>query len=157
MLRRASHAKRRRLRSPGEAGSDQTICGHSRVEPRATGPDGDGLRAGVLPSPALTHANMTDERLDPYNAPVTSIQTCPCCGLAQHLPPIEPHTRACCIRCGTTLKRRSSVARSNSRTAAVALAALILYPLAVSLPMIRVERFGHHNDASILEGGWRLL
>jgi paraquat-inducible protein A len=34
----------------------------------------------------------------------------------------------------------------------VALAALILYPLAISLPMIGVERFGYHTDSSILEG-----
>ncbi len=65
--------------------------------------------------------------------------------------------RACCIRCGTTLHRRSSILRSNTRTAAIAAAALILYPLAIGLPMIRVERFGHHNEASILEGTVTLL
>lgn len=64
---------------------------------------------------------------------------------------------ACCIRCGTTLHKRSTIRRSNSRAAAIALAALILYPLAVSLPMIRVEKFGHHNEASILEGTATLL
>lgn len=47
--------------------------------------------------------------------------------------------------------------RSRHRTAAVALAALILYPLAVSLPIMRIERFGHRTEASVLEGGWRLL
>ena len=65
--------------------------------------------------------------------------------------------RACCIRCGTTLHRRSSILRSNTRTAAIVAAALILYPLAVGLPMIRVERFGHRNEASILEGTVTLL
>ena len=60
--------------------------------------------------------------------------------------------RPCCSRCGSRLPQAAAVRRSNSRTAAVALAALILYPLAVSLPMIRVERFGHHTDASVLEG-----
>jgi len=39
----------------------------------------------------------------------------------------------------------------------VALAALVLYPLAVTLPMLRVERFGHHHDASIIEGIATLL
>jgi paraquat-inducible protein A len=52
---------------------------------------------------------------------------------------------------------RGTVRQSNRRTAAVALAALIIYPLAVSLPMLRVERFGHFNDASILEGVVTLL
>jgi uncharacterized paraquat-inducible protein A len=35
--------------------------------------------------------------------------------------------------------------------AAFAAAALILYPLAISLPMIRVERFGHQNQTSVLQ------
>ena len=85
------------------------------------------------------------------------IRTCPCCGLAQKVPPVPPDMRACCVRCGASLQRRSTIRRSNRRTAAIALAALILYPLAVSLPMIRVEKFGHHNEASILEGTATLL
>jgi paraquat-inducible protein A len=65
--------------------------------------------------------------------------------------------RACCPRCGTSIQKRASLLRSNSRTAAVALAALMLYPLAVTLPMIRVERFGYQHEASILEGTATLL
>jgi paraquat-inducible protein A len=45
----------------------------------------------------------------------------------------------------------------NRRTTAFAFAGLVLYPVAISLPMIRVEQFGHHNDASILEGTATLL
>ena len=88
---------------------------------------------------------------------VGAIRSCPCCGLGQTVPPVPPGMRACCARCGTSLHKRSTILRSNSRTAAIALAALVLYPLAVSLPMIRVERFGHHNEASILEGTATLL
>ncbi|MCZ6837469.1 MAG: paraquat-inducible protein A [Planctomycetota bacterium] len=47
--------------------------------------------------------------------------------------------------------------RSNSRTAAVALAALILYPLAVTLPMLEIEQFGHYRTASIVQGVIELL
>ena len=47
--------------------------------------------------------------------------------------------------------------RSNARTAAIALAALILYPFAVSLPIIHVQEFGHRNASSILEGTASLL
>lgn len=65
--------------------------------------------------------------------------------------------RACCARCETSLVKRSVVARSNSRTAAIATAALILYPFAVTLPMLEVERFGHTSAASILEGVASLL
>jgi paraquat-inducible protein A len=85
------------------------------------------------------------------------IRACPCCGLAQRIPPVPPRWRACCTRCGTTLLRQSAILRSRGRTAAIALAALVLYPLAVTLPMIRIEKFGHLNEASILEGTATLL
>jgi len=65
--------------------------------------------------------------------------------------------RVRCARCHCGLRKRSVALRSNSRTAAVALSALLLYPLAVTMPMIRVERFGHRHDASILEGVATLL
>jgi len=87
----------------------------------------------------------------------STIHACPCCGLAQVVPPTPPRMRACCVRCGTVLHRRSTSLRSNSRTAAIVLAALILYPLAVTLPMLRIERFGHLNEVSVLEGAGTLL
>jgi paraquat-inducible protein A len=65
--------------------------------------------------------------------------------------------RACCPRCGATLPRPVSGVRSTSRTAALALAALVLYPLAVGLPMVRIEKFGHLHEASIIEGTVTLL
>jgi paraquat-inducible protein A len=80
------------------------------------------------------------------------IRTCGCCGRAHGVPAIPTGMRACCTRCGTGLVRRARLARSNSRTAAIATTALILYPFGVSLPMIGIERFGHHSEASILEG-----
>jgi paraquat-inducible protein A len=81
-----------------------------------------------------------------------NVRTCPCCGLAQTLPPAATGMRPCCARCHTRLEKRRSIAHGRGRTAAIALAALILYPLAITLPMVRVEKFGHHNDASILTG-----
>jgi paraquat-inducible protein A len=42
-------------------------------------------------------------------------------------------------------------------TASLALAALILYPLAVTLPMLRIERFGRANETSIIEGVTSML
>ncbi|NUQ47172.1 MAG: paraquat-inducible protein A [Phycisphaerae bacterium] len=85
------------------------------------------------------------------------LRSCPCCGLVLRIPPIPPRMRACCTRCNATLREHSRVLRGNSRAAAIALAALILYPMAVSLPMIRVERFGHTHESSILEGTYTLL
>ena len=48
-------------------------------------------------------------------------------------------------------------ARSNARTFYLALAALILYPLAISLPIMRIERFGNLSEASIWTGSVGLL
>jgi len=49
------------------------------------------------------------------------------------------------------------MAKSNSRTAALATAALIIYPVAVGLPMLRIEKFGHTNATGIIEGAVTLL
>jgi paraquat-inducible protein A len=50
-----------------------------------------------------------------------------------------------------------SSARRNSRTAAIALAALILYPIAVTMPMLTVQQLGHAHASSILQGVVTLL
>ena len=60
--------------------------------------------------------------------------------------------RACCARCEGTLLRRSTPFRSGATTAAIALAALILYPFAVGLPMVSITKFGHEQESSILAG-----
>jgi paraquat-inducible protein A len=61
---------------------------------------------------------------------------------------------ACCSRCRTNLSI-SSAARTRRRAAQVAafsLAALVLYPVAVSLPIMEIEQFGHGTRTSILGG-----
>lgn len=85
------------------------------------------------------------------------LQTCPCCGLAQRVAEPAAAERACCGRCDTTLRSHGGRQRSNSRAAAVAIAALILYPLAVSLPILKVEKLGLRHESSILEGIGQLL
>lgn len=85
------------------------------------------------------------------------LRSCPHCGLIQMLPAIPAGMRACCARCRGTLRGESRRWASNSRTAAVAAAALILYPMAVTLPLIRIEEFGHESQASVLEGVTALL
>ena len=59
--------------------------------------------------------------------------------------------RACCVRCGTTL-RQDSALKSNSRTAAVATAALVIYPVAITLPILRSEQMGYTTDTSVIGG-----
>ncbi|MCZ6816782.1 MAG: paraquat-inducible protein A [Planctomycetota bacterium] len=98
---------------------------------------------------------MTDGMETNHHA--TTFRACPCCGLAQRLPKVPPRMRACCVRCNTGLHKRSTIIRGNSRAAAIALAALILYPVAVTQPMLQVERFGHRHESSIIEGTITLL
>ena len=47
--------------------------------------------------------------------------------------------------------------RSNSATGAIAIAALILYPFAITMPMLKVQQLGHHTESSILGGITALL
>ena len=89
--------------------------------------------------------------------PHQSLRSCPHCGLVQEVPDVPAGYRACCPRCEATIRGRTRRAVSNSRTAAIAIAALILYPLAVSLPLIRIEQFGHTQDSSVLQGVTTLL
>jgi len=54
---------------------------------------------------------------------------------------------------------RDGRARRNhrSRAAAAALAGLVLYPLAVTLPVLTLEQLGHRHEASVWEGSLALL
>ncbi len=78
--------------------------------------------------------------------------SCPTCGLVQIVPTLGPKQLASCARCGSAMVRRSTIARGNRRSASLALAALVLYPFAVGLPIVRLEQFGHANETSILAG-----
>ena len=44
-----------------------------------------------------------------------------------------------------------------SRTAAAALGAFVLYWPAMLLPLIEIERLGHHHRSNLLAGTWELL
>lgn len=89
--------------------------------------------------------------------PRESLFACHCCGLVQELDAVPRGFRARCARCGIVLFDPLRRGRSNGRAASAALAALILYPLAVSLPIMRIERFGHARDSSIWAGAIELL
>ncbi len=86
-----------------------------------------------------------------------NLRSCSCCGLAQLIPDVPPNMRASCVRCDSTLRKTKSNLRSNARTTAIALAAMILYPLAITLPMLRIEQFGHLTETSIINGVIELL
>lgn len=85
------------------------------------------------------------------------LKACPACGMVQLVGAVPAGSRALCARCGVTVVSSLRRARSNARAFHLALAALILYPLAISLPIMRIERFGNVNEASIWTGSVGLL
>lgn len=88
---------------------------------------------------------------------VAKLATCSCCGMIQSVPQLAPQQKAVCARCHTCVRRAGGIGKSNSRTAALATAALILYPVAVGVPMLRIEKFGHYNETGIIGGAITLL
>jgi paraquat-inducible protein A len=82
-------------------------------------------------------------------------RACRCCGQIQTVPSVPAGMRAACMRCGTGFRR--PVAARSAEAGAIALAALILYPVAVSLPIMQIEQFGHRTETSIMGGIATLL
>jgi paraquat-inducible protein A len=87
----------------------------------------------------------------------TALRACHCFGLVQRLPPLPPGHRARCPRCWTEVRDPARRARGSTRTVAAALAALVLYPLAVTQPIMVLEQLGHQREASIWTGSVGLL
>lgn len=81
---------------------------------------------------------------------MADLRTCRCCGQIQIMPVVPARMRAVCGRCGTTMRLRRPSHAADA--AAIALAALILYPFAVALPMLQIEQFGHQTQTSVLGG-----
>ena len=79
------------------------------------------------------------------------LKACHRCGLVHALGDIPPGSRAACARCGSVIRDRAHP-RGASRAAAFALAALLLYPVAMSLPVLTVTRLGRAHEASIWSG-----
>ena len=76
--------------------------------------------------------------------------------MVHRVPEVPRGADARCLRCNTVI-RHGSHPRGASRAAALALAALILYPLALLLPVMTLERMGHESAASIWAGTVSLL
>lgn len=96
---------------------------------------------------------MTHSQSHPAMLPLGA---CHCCGRVHRLPPVPPRSVARCVRCDAVI-RHAGHPRAIARTAALASAALIVYPLALALPVMRIERLGHASDASIWSGMIGLL
>jgi paraquat-inducible protein A len=81
--------------------------------------------------------------------------SCKFCGLAHEFEPLPPGTVAKCRRCGNTIARHS--AGSLHRTAAFALAALILYIPANTFPILQMDFYGATSQNTVWEGCVRLF
>jgi paraquat-inducible protein A len=84
------------------------------------------------------------------------IATCLRCGLTQHLAPPPAGAVAQCAACRADLLRRRKPG-AISATAACALAALAIYPAAISLPVLQLSKLGHTRPVTIWSGAVDLL
>jgi len=85
------------------------------------------------------------------------LKACPCCGMVHRLPAVPPGAVARCLRCRAAIWSPTQGTTANRRARALALAALFLFPVAVLLPVMRIERFGNARDASIWSGAIGML
>jgi paraquat-inducible protein A len=80
----------------------------------------------------------------------THLIACKTCGQVHQLPELKPGTVADCVRCGSRLARRSR--SSLHRTAALSLAALLLYVPANVLPILQLNIYGALTENTVLDG-----
>lgn len=84
-----------------------------------------------------------------------TILSCDTCGLAQRVEPLAPGTTAECIRCGFTIATRP---RSGvEATAALTLAALVLYIPANIYPLLAFNLYGMYSENTVWDGVVSLL
>lgn len=81
--------------------------------------------------------------------------TCGFCGLLQRMEELRPGMAAECCRCGSLLAERN--VGSLHRTAALSLAALILYVPANLYPILRMQRYGAHSESTVWDGCVKLF
>jgi paraquat-inducible protein A len=79
------------------------------------------------------------------------VASCPTCGLVQAVEALRPGTVAECIRCGSFIEARRSE-RSLEVTAALTLAALILYVPANVYPITKMYLYGAYSESTVWDG-----
>lgn len=80
-----------------------------------------------------------------------SVISCDTCGLVQRVDSLSPGTVAECIRCGSFVAGRSTT-RSLEVTAALSLAALILYVPANIYPIMKMYLYGGYSESTVWDG-----
>jgi paraquat-inducible protein A len=86
------------------------------------------------------------------------LRACHCCGMVHQVPALQRGEVARCVRCDSRVDAadRSGQA-SAARCAAATLGALVLYFPAILLPILKIDKLGHHHEASLLGGTLDLL
>lgn len=80
-----------------------------------------------------------------------SLVTCDTCGLLQAVEGLAPGTAAECMRCGSFVGARRSAA-SLEITAALSLAALVLYVPANIYPIMKMYLYGGYSESTVWDG-----
>src|ERR1700694_4429991 len=82
--------------------------------------------------------------------PREAVVCCQTCGLTQRIAPLGPRSIAECPRCSSIVREHR--AASVAPTAALALAALILYVPANIYPILSMERYGVYSESTVWDG-----
>jgi paraquat-inducible protein A len=86
------------------------------------------------------------------------LKACHCCGLVHAVAHLAAGEAAYCVRCHSKIHAANRHGgRSSARCFAAALGALILYFPAILLPILEIEKLGHHHTSSLLGGTLDLL
>lgn len=80
-----------------------------------------------------------------------SVVACDTCGLVQEVEGLAPGSVAECVRCGSFMGGRSNV-RSLEVTAALSLAALVLYVPANIYPIMKMHLYGGYSESTVWDG-----
>ena len=89
--------------------------------------------------------------------PSRVLRGCPACTLVQVVPALARGEVARCIRCRARLADGWPAGVRNARAWHAACAALLLYPVAVTLPILHFERLGRESENSVLSGSLGLI
>jgi paraquat-inducible protein A len=88
-------------------------------------------------------------RMEFMPSPPARLRECPICGLFQTMPVLERRAAACCRRCGSLLRQdRTDPA---GRALALAVAALLLFALAATMPFLRLD-LGEGQQTTLIAG-----
>ena len=95
----------------------------------------------------------------PATHALSSLRSCHCCGLIQRLPDSASATTIAakapswaCARCRTRLHGLSVKKGDNTIAATLAASALSLFPMAIILPFLHIQRLGHSAENSLWGG-----